>query len=142
MSTPIFDEVVFVPVSVRLYRELLNRHSTRANAVIEDVVEDFLDRTTDTKGRAPRNRGAGIMWESIFLPEGTRLRTKYYQQYKYAEVRGDKVIFEGKTFSSVARSTNKMRGNTQNNAWKVLQVLLPDSNQWVHATALRKKGWI
>jgi hypothetical protein len=140
MSTQILDEVVFVPFPIRLYRELLDRHSTRANAVIENVVEDFLDRTAESTPRTAKNRGAGMFWEALFLPEKTRLRTKHLSQYKYADVKGDKVLYDGKSFSSVAQATNKMRGNTQNNAWKVLEVLLPNDSQWVHASRLRKKG--
>jgi len=140
MSTLSLDEVVFVPFPIALYRRLLDRHSTRVNTVIENVVEDFLDRTTESAPKTSRNRGAGIFWEALFLPEKTRFRTKYYGQYKYADIKDDKVFYDGKSFSSVARVTNKMRGNTQNNAWKVLEVLLPNESQWVHASRLRRKG--
>lgn len=140
MPTPLND-VVFVPFPVDLYRELLNRHSTRANAVIEHVVEDFLERTADSISKATKNRGAGIFWEALFLPDKTRLRTKHRGQYKYAEIKGDNVIYDGLQFPSVAQATNKMRANTQNNAWKVLEVLLPDASQWTHASRLRKKGF-
>lgn len=140
MPTQTLDELVFVPFPIRLYRELLDRHSTRANAVIENVVEDFLDRTVESAPRAEKNRGAGMFWEALFLPEKTRLRTKHLGQYKYAEVKGDKVFYDGKLFSSVAQVTNKMRGDTKNNAWKVLEVLLPSDLQWSHASRLRKRG--
>lgn len=140
MPTQTLDDVVFVPFPIRLYRELLDRHSTRAHAVIENVVEDFLDRTTELTPKAAKNRGAGMFWEALFLPEKTRLRTKHLGQYKYADVKGDKVLYDGKSFSSVAQTTNKMRGNTQNNAWKVVEILLPNDSQWVHAFRLRKKG--
>ncbi|MBI3779139.1 MAG: hypothetical protein HY274_09565 [Gammaproteobacteria bacterium] len=68
MPAQILDELVFVPFPVRLYRELLDRHSNRANAVIENVVEDFLDRTAELIPRTAKNRGAGMFWEALFLP--------------------------------------------------------------------------
>ena len=141
MSVQSLDEVVFVPFPVHLYRELLDRHSNRANAVIEDVVQDFVDRTADSIPKT-KNRGAGIFWETLFLSDKSRLRTKHLREYKYAEVKGDKVIYDGKSFSSVAQATNKMRGDTSNNAWKVLEVLRPNDSQWVHAALLRRKNGV
>jgi len=77
------------------------------------------------------------MWESVFLPDKTRLRTKHHGQYKYTDVKGDTLRFEDKVFNSVAQVTNHMRGGTQNNAWRVIEILLPNHEKWVAAEDLR-----
>lgn len=138
MSAQTLDEVVFVPFPIRLYRDLLDRHGTRVNSVIENVVEDYIDRTADSAPKEVRNRGAGVIWETLFLPEKTRLRTKHRDQYKYAEVKGDNIIYSEKSFSSVSKAVNSMRANTSNNAWNVLEVLLPNSTEWVQASRIRR----
>lgn len=138
MSTQTLDEVVFVPFPIRLYRDLLDRHGTRVNSVIEQVVDDFLDRTADSEPAAVRNRGAGVFWGTLFLPEKTRLRTKHRDHYQYADIKGDSIVYAGQSFSSVSKAANRMRANTSNNAWKVLEVLLPSSTEWVQASRIRR----
>ena len=61
----------------------------------------------------------------------------HHQQYKYAEVKGNSVIDNGETFPSVSRATNHMRDGTQNNAWRMLEVLFPNKEKWVSAESLR-----
>jgi len=138
MSTQSLEEVVFVPFPIRLYRELLDRHSIGINSVIENVVEDFLERTADSSQNKVRNRGAGIFWDTLFLPDSTRLRTKHRGQYKYADVKGDSIKYDDWSFSSVAQAANKMRADTSNNAWKVLEILFPSSTKWVQASRIRR----
>jgi len=135
------QDFVAVPLSVDLYRQLLERHP-HPHTLIEDVVTDFLDRTTDEAPIVKKSRGKGLHWEAAFLPDKTRLRTKHHGEYKYADVKGDYVVYEGEVFSSVASAINKMRGDTSNNAWKVTQVMRPTDNQWVGATRIRKQGVI
>ncbi|WP_077530283.1 hypothetical protein [Vreelandella utahensis] len=132
------QDFVAVPISLELYQELLRRHGTAANAVIEDQVEAFLERTDDDVV-APSSTD-GITWGTIFLPEKTQLRTKYYNEYRYAEVVGDGIIYEGERFSHVAQATNQMRGGTQNNAWKVLEILRPTDSRWLAAEFLRRRA--
>ncbi len=133
------QQFVSVPVSLDLYRELLSRHPY-PNGVIEDVLQDFLDRTADAIPASKKGRGNGLHWEASFLPEKTRLRAKHYGEYKYADVKGDHVVYEGKAYSSVAAAINAMRGNTSNNAWKVTQVMRPTDTEWVGALRIRRQG--
>ncbi len=140
MSLASMNNFVAVPIPLEIYRELLARYPDRAHAVIEDVVADFLDRTADDVPSNRRGRGAGVYWDALFLPDKTRLRTKYYGEYKYADVKADKLVYDGKIYPSVAQVTNKMRDNTSNNAWKVLEVLRPNDSQWIPADVLRKRG--
>ena len=132
-------DFVAVPLSVDIYRQLLERHP-HPHALIEDVVLDFLDRTADDYSSPKKNRGRGLHWEATFLPEKTRIRTKHHGEYKYADVKGDHIIYESETFSSVAAAINKMRGDTSNNAWNVTQVMRPIDSEWVGALRIRRQG--
>lgn len=102
------------------------------------MISDFLERTAGDVPKIKRSRGGGVNWELLFLPDKTRLRTKHHGEYKYADVKGDQLIYGGKVFPSVSQLANHMRGNTQNNAWRVLEVLLPDSGKWIPAELLRQ----
>jgi hypothetical protein len=130
---------VAVPVSVGLYRQLVERHP-HPHLVIEDVVADFLERTARAVPVTSKKRIAGLHWESAFLPEKTRIRTKHHGEYKYADVKGDYVVFEGEQFSSVGSAINAMRGGTSNNAWKVSQVMRPGDSAWLGALRIRRQS--
>lgn len=130
-------EFVAVPIPLELYQELIRRHGTAANAVIEDQVEAFLERTQDDPIR-PRVT-EGLTWDNLFLCAKTRIRTKYYNEYRYAEIVGDCVVYDGENFPSVSRAVNKMRGGTQNNAWKVVEILRPSDSKWIAAEQLRRR---
>lgn len=138
MITLSHQDYVAVPVPLALYHQLLAKEGEAANAVIEDQIQGYLERTADDVV-APRLT-EGVSWDNVFLPAGTRLRTKYYGEYKYAEVVGDQIVFNDERYSSVSRATNQMRGATQNNAWKVLEVLRPTDPQWFAAEFLRRRG--
>jgi hypothetical protein len=131
------NDVVAVPISLSTYREVLSRFPDTPHTLIEDAVLDYLNRTAEDWHRPRRDRGGGVMWESLFLPEKTRLRTMHHREYKQAEVKGDSLVYEGKTFPSVSQVTNHMRGGTQNNAWRVIEVLLPNHEKWAPAESLR-----
>ncbi len=133
------QDFVAVPLSVDLYRRLLER-PFQPHVLIENVIQDYLDRTAQDIPSPKRNRGRGMHWEATFLPEKTRIRTKHHGIYKYAEVKGDFIAYEGETFSSISGAINRMRGDTQNNAWKVTQVMRPTDTEWVGAVRIRRRG--
>lgn len=134
------NDFVGVPVSIELYQSLLARHGNATNAVVEYIVSDFLDRTADDFVVGQHGTTEGITWDPLFLPSGSRLRTKYKGEYVYAEVQGDRVIANGQSFTSVAQATNSMRGGTSNNAWQVLEVCRPGDPRWFPAERLRMRG--
>jgi len=142
MSVQSIQDFVFIPFPAEVYKELLDRYPGRVNSLIQNVVDDFLERNPSTGKEPTRQRGAGIIWETLFLPEKTKVRTRYLGNYKYAEIRKDNVLFEGKSYPSVSKAISKMRGNTSNNAWKVAEILLPTASKWMHASAMRRKGAI
>lgn len=133
MSYPL-DSFVAVPLSSELYARLAARFPSRVSSLIEDVLNDFLERTADDDGQAPRT---GVKWEGLFLASGTLARTRYHGEEKQAEVIDAEIVWQGEAYPSFGRLANAMRGDTSNNAWKVLELKRPTDAQWQPAFLLR-----
>lgn len=79
----------------------------------------------------------GYQWKTVFLPEGTVLRSWSYGDHNYARVEGDQIIHEGKAVSpnqfaqSFARATR--------NAWTDLYVRRPCDKRFTLACRLREE---
>lgn len=130
------DTFVSVPISSALYLELANRYPGRVATLIENQLEDFLERTSDA-AIAIITAKKGVQWESLFLPDGTEIRTQYYGVMQTAAIRGEEIVWNVKTYRSMSRLAGAMRGNTSNNAWKVLEVKRPTDSAWQLADRLR-----
>lgn len=126
------NSFVCVPLPTKLYIAIINRYPPdTASLLIENVLIDFLDRTEDDF------HPEGFQWMSVFLPNGTQLRTKHLGEYKVAEIIGDKIIWNGNKYPSISNLNNTMRGNTSNNAWKTIEVKFPNEKKWQLADRLR-----
>lgn len=135
--SPSLDSFIAIPVPHGLYIELARRYPSRVSTVVENVVQDFLDRTAqDFESASPKDQG--IHWESVFLPEGTQIRTKYFGDYRVAEIVAAQIMWNGNSFPSMSRLARSMRGNTSNNAWKVLEIKRPSDATWELADYLRR----
>ncbi len=79
----------------------------------------------------------GYQWKTLFLPDGTELRSWSYGEHNYARVIGDEIIHKGKAVSpnqfaqSFARSFR--------NAWTDLYIRRPEDKQFQLADRLRKQ---
>ncbi|HWW72046.1 MAG TPA: hypothetical protein VN089_19055, partial [Duganella sp.] len=77
----------------------------------------------------------GYQWKSLFLPEGTVLKSWSYGENNYARVEGDQIIHNGRAVSpnqfaqSFARSTR--------NAWRDLFIRRPGDKTFKIACRLR-----
>ena len=130
------DTFVAVPLSNELYAEFARRFPGGVSSVIEQVAQDFLDRTAeDFEARDAKTQG--VYWEALFLPEGTQIRTKYFNEFKVAEVVGTEIVWEGEVYPSMSRLASAMRGDTSNNAWKVLELKRSIDPKWVSALLVR-----
>jgi hypothetical protein len=78
------------------------------------------------------------MWKEVFLPPGTRLRIKIKDDYAYAEVIDDHVVFDGQRVSP-AEFANSATGTTRN-AWRDVWVKRPTDSAWSVADDLRRRG--
>ncbi len=138
MAVASLDDFVAVPVPADLYQDIAARYPTGVSSLIENVVRDFLDRTAEDFAHRRTNRGNGVRWDSVFLPDKTRLRTKHYGDYKYAEIKGDKIMFDGKDIPTISQLASRMRGNTSVNAWLHIEVMRPGDREWQKADILRR----
>ena len=131
------DSFVAVPLSNGIYAEFARRFPGGVSSVLENVAQDFLDRTAeDFAAREPKAQG--IYWEALFLPQGTQMRTKHYGEYKLAEIVGAEIVWEGEVYPSMSQLARAMRGDTSNNAWKVLEIKRPTDAKWQPADFLRR----
>lgn len=137
MNTMSRDSFVALPITVDLYAEFSRRYPGSVSSLIEQVAWDFLDRTADDFDAAPRG-SKGIHWEALFLPEDTEVRTKYFNEYKVATIRDSEIVWDGETYPSMSQLAKAMRGDTSNNAWKVLEIKRPSDAKWQAADFLRK----
>ena len=132
---PALDSFVAIPMSQDLFMRLASRFPAGAASVVEQVVEDFLERTKDDYEPTDQNP---FIWDQIRLPSGTKVRTKHYGDYQTAEVQDGKVYWDGEEFRSMSQLARAMRGNTSNYAWVVLEIQYPGQTDWTLADRLRK----
>jgi hypothetical protein len=130
------DSFVAIPMSRELHDELARRYPNSVASVVEHVVQDFLDRMADYKSE-PRQKPSGVHWGSVFLPDGTQLRTKHYGSHNVADIEEGAPWWDGVKYTSIAQMANAMRGGTNNNAWKVLEVKRPQDPAWQLGDRLR-----
>lgn len=138
MSSISANEFVSVAIPAVLYQAIAKRFPDRVSTVIENVTWDFLERTKDDFEVVEKSRGKGIFWESLFLPSGTEFRVRHFGQYKYAKLEGEVLNYNGKVYPSISKMANAMRGNTNVNAWKLVEIKRPTDATWVLALRLRR----
>ncbi|USX15936.1 hypothetical protein NHH88_09195 [Oxalobacteraceae bacterium OTU3CAMAD1] len=79
----------------------------------------------------------GYQWKTLFLPEGTVLRSWSYGDHNYARVEGDQIIHEGKPVSPNQFAQSFAR--TTRNAWTDLYIRRPGDKRFTMACRLRQQ---
>jgi hypothetical protein len=123
---------------LRLVERLKNRGGSQdLSEAITGAVESWLDGCSDSSHAQDGFGARGYQWKSLFLPEGTILRSWSYGEHNYARVEGDEIIHEGKSVSpnQFARSFAR----TTRNAWFDLSVRRPGEKHFKMASLLRKE---
>lgn len=131
------DAFVAIPLSSAIYVEFARRFPGSVSTVLEQVAQDFLDRTAEDFA-AGEPKTVGTYWEALFLPQGTLIRTKHYGEYKTAEIIDTEITWDGEVYPSMSQLARAMRGDTSNNAWKVLEIKRPTDAKWQPADFLRR----
>lgn len=127
----------YVPLKNDLLMKLIDRYKENYPVAIDDVIENFLDKTAEDYGEIVSFREGGYIWDQVELPPGTQLRTRYFDQWQIATLRGGKFYFGKKPFKSPAKVCNAMRGNTITNAWSMLQIKRPQDIEFKKAEKFR-----
>ncbi|EGR3946584.1 hypothetical protein QMT39_002117 [Vibrio cholerae] len=130
------DYTIAISIPEYIFTEFAKRYPNGVTPVMVTVLEDFLDRTADFFEPLTR-QNEGIHWGNLFLPNGTQIRTRYYGEYLVADITNNAIVWNGDHYSSIAQVTNSMRGDTSNNAWKVLEIKRPQDTKWQLAERLR-----
>lgn len=101
------------------------------------ALDFWLDAKTALPPGADPAQLRGYQWKSLFLPEGTVLRSWSYGEHNYARVEGDKIIHEGRSVSPNEFARHFAR--TARNAWFDLSVRRPGDKRFTMADVLRRE---
>lgn len=101
------------------------------------AIHDWLERHREEPERPSHPVVRGYQWKCLFLPEGTRLRVWCRSEHGYAEVVGDRLMYNGRSVSPnqfVAACSDTVR-----NAWVEINVLMPGEKSWKLASVRRRE---
>lgn len=79
----------------------------------------------------------GYQWKSVFLPEGTVLRSWSYGEHNYAQVEGDQIVHRGEAVSP--NQFAQLFARATRNAWSDLYIRRPGDKQFKLACRLRQE---
>ena len=123
---------MFTTVSSQLdtstLRRLIDHLSTHGgNGDVSQAINTALGFWLDAQDhRLPATEATGTrgyQWKSLFLPEGTILRSWSYGEHNYARVEGDKIIHQGHAVSP--NQFARFFARSARNAWFDLSVKRP-----------------
>ncbi|NGZ82686.1 hypothetical protein [Duganella aceris] len=123
---------------LRLVQHLARRGGTQdISESITAAVESWLAAESEAPPAADPAGVRGYQWKTLFLPEGTVLRSWSYGEHNYACVEGDQIMHEGRSVSpnQFARSFAR----TARNAWFDLSVRRPGDKHFKIACRLRQE---
>lgn len=110
-------------------RALQVRADTRPmSAVLEEALKLWLEKNACDDPPAAQAAARGYQWKSLFLPAGTLVRFTYKRQLYHAEIRGDRLVYEGRSYSP-RQLILKVTG-TVRNAWRELWLRCPGDFRW------------
>ncbi|GGY41305.1 hypothetical protein [Pseudoduganella albidiflava] len=132
---------VYLPVQDFLQLEL-HLAETRPGAKVDAFLAELVRRwlATETIRQSLRENGPalrGFQWKTLFLPEGTILRTTYGQTAGFAKVGGDHIVSDdGATLTPSQFANRHARGR---NAWRFIWLRFPGDDGWVRADNCRAR---
>ena len=130
-------DTTYVPLKNDLLLRLIDRYKENYPVAIDDVIEDFLERTAEDHETRPDAREGGYIWDQVELPEGTELRTRYFDEWQVATLKKGRFYYKNKAYKSPAKVCNAMRGNKTANAWMMLQIKRPQDIEFRKAEKFR-----
>ena len=125
----------YVPLKNDLLLKLIDRYKENYPVAIDDVIEEFLERTSDEHEAGPSEDG--YIWDQLVLPPGTELRTRYFDEWQLATLKDGQFHYNKNTYKSPAKLCNAMRGNKSTNAWMMLQIKRPQDIEFRKAEKFR-----
>jgi hypothetical protein len=96
--------------------------------VAEQALLAWLQQAACNDPEAAQAVARGYQWKSLFLPEGTCVRFDYQRRTYHAEVRGDRIVYQGAAYSP--RQLLLYITGTVRNAWRELWLRGPGDFRW------------
>jgi len=133
---------VYLPVVDFLELELHlleTRPGLKPDAFLKDLVKRWLAR--DIERRMLRTNGPalrGFQWKTLFLPDGTILRTSHREEVEFAKVSGDQIVSEDGAILTPSLFAN--RHAEGRNAWRFVWLRFPGNDLWVRADECRAQA--
>ena len=130
-----------ISVSLDVYNQL-SRDSLETGYEKEDweiaaeAIDEWMRRHSPNAISMPATKG--YQWKSLFLPDGTLLRTVFGGKNHHCLVEDDRIVYNGQAVSP-SGFVNAV-GGIRRNAWRSTWVLLPDTEQWKLADTLRSRA--
>ena len=131
---------VYIPVMDFLELELHlleTRPGVKPEAFIKDLLKRWLARDIERRGMKTNGPAVrGFQWKTLFLPEGTLLRTSHSDKVDFAKVSGDHIVSEdGATLTPSLFANRHAKGR---NAWRFVWLRFPGDDRWVRADDRRE----
>jgi hypothetical protein len=123
-------------VLLKLIEQLRRRGGSQdLTETFTSAIELWLAEQAKLRPGSDPGGGRGYQWKSLFLPEGTVLRSWSYGEHNYARVEGDQIIHDGRAVSP--NRFAQMFAQSTRNAWNDLYVRRPSDKQFKLACRLR-----
>lgn len=131
---------VSVQVDADAMLRLISHLKVRGGAQdVTDAIDGAIDLWLRAQAQLPAgcdpSSVRGYQWKSLFLPEGTEIRSWSYGEHNYARVVGDEIIHKGKSVTPNEFAQSFAR--SMRNAWKDLSIRRPEDKQFKMAHRLR-----
>ena len=132
--------VVDVPISLEVRNQLLSASCNTGFKkeeweIAAEAIEEWTRRhNPDAIALSATN---GYQWKSLFLPDGTLLRTVFGGKNYHCIVEADAIVYNGQPVSP-SGFVNAV-GGIRRNAWRCTWILRPQTDQWKLADTLRTR---
>lgn len=154
------NDYIYVPFPRELYDKVVIRSEGKIDPVylaiykleewIENTLHDLQEWTEEgfkewqaeldqsSSGPSLGDPLKGYQWKELFLPNGSDLRMTYQSKNHYAQIRHEKVMYEGAAYSP-SQLASKIADNTSRSAWRDLWVKFPGESNWHLGSELRRR---
>ncbi|MES2130585.1 MAG: hypothetical protein V4463_25210 [Pseudomonadota bacterium] len=132
-----------IPVTIptALYLAVQAHRRTYSNLTMQEVfiqaLEDWMAHTRAAAHAVTDASRNGYQWKCLFLPDGSHLRARSGKSGLCAEVKGNRIIFQGLPMSP--HQFTRAECGPGRNAWSTLMVRLAGQDRWHTACSLRKE---
>ena len=135
------DPQMSIPVTLLKYQQLLGASNSTGFEkedweIAAEAIDDWLRRHHPDAIPMPTIKG--YQWKSVFLPDGTLLRTVFGGKNHHCLIEDDKVLYNGQPVSP-SQFVNAV-GGVRRNAWRCTWILFPDTKEWKLADTLRGRA--